>query len=104
VLGLSFVIDTGKALKWWNFRKKVGMVAHWWKLYFDIGTIVKFGFRSSSQSRTGESRKKLPLLQSEKKEFNCFSFLVLSLLERASVVLEDPQPSSFCAVKSSLEK
>lgn len=57
VLGLSFVVDVGKAVMWWNSETNVGRVALCWKLDFVVETIVKLRHRFSCRSRTENSRK-----------------------------------------------
>jgi hypothetical protein len=65
VLGLSFVVDIGKAVMWWNSETKVGRAALCWELGFDVETIAKLGHRFSSRSRIKKSHGRTVLLQSE---------------------------------------
>jgi len=37
-LGLSFVVDVGKAAMWWNSGTNAGRAALCWKLDFDVET------------------------------------------------------------------
>jgi hypothetical protein len=82
VLGLSFVVDVGKAVMWWNYNTNVGRAALCCKLDFDVETIVKLRHQFRNRTRTEKSRGRTVLLQSEKCQSIFLSWCFLIQKER----------------------